>query len=175
MRKQVPLVALPNPAQAKDMTAADYWKYFEERKGIATLTHLLAIERVGPSHVIDAVCAGTSRSMPQHARPRHFRLDESGALFISEPDSAASASAHHHDRDRRRRQRNRHGQDPLGRHRPQHPPRRHGRLPHSNAAPHRLRRQQLGRLCPGRRRRAFARTPIGREPIRSGARRKSST
>ncbi len=55
LRKQVPVVTLPAPAQAQKMTDAEYWQYFDERKGIPALTHLLAIERVGPSHVIDAV------------------------------------------------------------------------------------------------------------------------
>jgi hypothetical protein len=50
LRKQVPVVTLPTPAQAKDMREAEYWQYFDERKGIAALTHLLAIERVGPNH-----------------------------------------------------------------------------------------------------------------------------
>ena len=50
LRKQVPVVTLPMPAQAKDMNEAEYWQYFDERKGSAALTHLLAIERVGPNH-----------------------------------------------------------------------------------------------------------------------------
>ncbi len=55
LRQQVPVVTLPTPVQAKAMSDADYWRYFDERKGIPAVTHLLAIERVGPSHVIDAV------------------------------------------------------------------------------------------------------------------------
>ena len=50
LRKQVPVVTLPTPEQAKDMSDAEYWQYFDERKGIPALTHLLAIERVGPNH-----------------------------------------------------------------------------------------------------------------------------
>jgi D-glutamate cyclase len=57
LRKQVPVVTLPTPTQAQMMSDAEYWRYFDERKGISSLTHLLAIERVGPSHVIDAVPA----------------------------------------------------------------------------------------------------------------------
>ncbi|MBI1830314.1 MAG: DUF4392 domain-containing protein [Planctomycetes bacterium] len=57
LRKQVPIVTLPTPAEAKEMSAAEYVQYFDERKGIAELTHLLAIERVGPSHTHAAVPA----------------------------------------------------------------------------------------------------------------------
>ena len=55
LRKLVPVVTLPTPTQAKSMTDAEYRHYFDERKGIPALTHLLAIERVGPSHTIAAV------------------------------------------------------------------------------------------------------------------------
>ena len=55
LRKQVSVVTLPTPEQAKEMTDAEYWQHFEQRKGISELTHLLAIERVGPSHTHDAV------------------------------------------------------------------------------------------------------------------------
>ncbi len=58
----VPLVALPTPVQASQMSDADYWQYFDDRKGIAALTHLLAIERVGPSH--------TSAKVPAEHRGR---------------------------------------------------------------------------------------------------------
>ncbi|MBI2808459.1 MAG: DUF4392 domain-containing protein [Planctomycetes bacterium] len=57
LRKTVPLVTLPTPVQARDMSDADYWRFFDERKGIADLTHLIAIERVGPSHTHDNVPA----------------------------------------------------------------------------------------------------------------------
>ena len=52
---RVPIVNLPTPTQAKDMTQAEYWDYFDQRKGVAPLTHLLAIERVGPSHTHDGL------------------------------------------------------------------------------------------------------------------------
>ncbi|MBI3821607.1 MAG: DUF4392 domain-containing protein [Planctomycetes bacterium] len=57
LRKRVPVVTLPTPAQAAGMTEIGYWDHFDKRKGIRTLTHLLAIERVGPSHTHDAVPA----------------------------------------------------------------------------------------------------------------------
>jgi len=53
----VPIVTLPTPTRAQTMSDADYWRYFDEQKGIPALTHLLAIERVGPSHTIDHVPA----------------------------------------------------------------------------------------------------------------------
>jgi len=55
LRKQVPIVTLPTFDQAKRMSDAEYRQYFDERKGIDRLTHLLAIERVGPSHIHDRV------------------------------------------------------------------------------------------------------------------------
>lgn len=55
LRKQVPIVTLPTPAQGQAMSDAEYWQYLDERKGIPALTHLLAIERVGPSHTVGAV------------------------------------------------------------------------------------------------------------------------
>jgi len=55
LQESVPIVTLPTPSQAKNMTHLDYWQYFDQRKGIANLTHVLAIERVGPSHTHDAV------------------------------------------------------------------------------------------------------------------------
>ena len=55
LRKEVPIISLPSPEQAKTMSEAEYWQYFADRANLASLTHLLAIERVGPSHAIDAV------------------------------------------------------------------------------------------------------------------------
>ncbi len=81
MRKQVPIVTLPSPAQPVDAvgrianpsnssarpvdaagrirhpsnssSASDYWNWFVERAG--PLTHLIALERVGPSHTLDSI------------------------------------------------------------------------------------------------------------------------
>ena len=55
LRKDVPIVPLPTPTQAEKMSDADYWRFFDERIGMPNLTHLLALERVGPSHTHDAV------------------------------------------------------------------------------------------------------------------------
>ncbi len=47
--KNVPLIALPTPTQAKDMTDAEYRRHVTDRLDGVALTHLLAIERVGPN------------------------------------------------------------------------------------------------------------------------------
>jgi hypothetical protein len=46
----VTMVTLPAPADAQEMTAAEYQAHFRDTTGHLGLTHLLAIERVGPSH-----------------------------------------------------------------------------------------------------------------------------
>jgi hypothetical protein len=48
--KWLPILTLPPPSQAKQMSDDEYWQYFEERTRLRQLTHLLALERVGPSH-----------------------------------------------------------------------------------------------------------------------------
>ncbi len=53
LERQVALVELPPPATAHEMTPADYTRQVLEQAG--QVTHLLAIERVGPSHTLDAV------------------------------------------------------------------------------------------------------------------------
>jgi D-glutamate cyclase len=55
LRKAVPLVKLPSPAEAGTMTLAEYRRHFAERAG--RLTHLIAVERVGPSHTEESVRA----------------------------------------------------------------------------------------------------------------------
>jgi hypothetical protein len=49
LQGQVPVVTLPAPSAAAGMSDGDYWRYFEERTGMPALTHMLAIERVGPT------------------------------------------------------------------------------------------------------------------------------
>lgn len=53
LRKDVPLVVLPSPPDARDMTGSEYWQHFRDRAG--AITHLLAIERVGPSHTLQSI------------------------------------------------------------------------------------------------------------------------
>jgi hypothetical protein len=55
LRKMVPLVTLPSVAQAGALSSSEYWQYFHARAG--ALTHLLALERVGPSHTPETIQA----------------------------------------------------------------------------------------------------------------------
>jgi len=55
LRKAVPLVVLPSGEQASPMSPSDYWNGFIERSG--PLTHLVSLERVGPSHTLDSLKA----------------------------------------------------------------------------------------------------------------------
>jgi hypothetical protein len=48
LRKAVPIVRLPSAADAGALSVSDYWQHFAERAG--RLTHLVALERAGPSH-----------------------------------------------------------------------------------------------------------------------------
>jgi hypothetical protein len=53
LRKVVPLITLPSHTAAGALSAADYGQWFADRAG--PLTHLLALERVGPSHTAESV------------------------------------------------------------------------------------------------------------------------
>jgi hypothetical protein len=53
VRKDVPLVVLPRAEQAGTMNVSDYYQYLQDRAG--AFTHLLAIERPGPSHTQDSL------------------------------------------------------------------------------------------------------------------------
>lgn len=55
LRKLVPIVALPTAEEALTLTPEAYWQLFVERAG--RLTHLIALERVGPSHTEESVRA----------------------------------------------------------------------------------------------------------------------
>jgi hypothetical protein len=55
LRKEVPIIVLPTAAQAKEVSEADYWRRFAEQVGTPALTHLLAIERVGPNHLHETI------------------------------------------------------------------------------------------------------------------------
>jgi hypothetical protein len=61
LRKQVPLVALPSTELAGPMSLTDYWNAFTERAG--SLTHLIALERVGPSYTPETLQAQTGNSI----------------------------------------------------------------------------------------------------------------
>jgi D-glutamate cyclase len=96
MRKQVPVVTLPTPAQAQKMSDTEYWQYFNERKGIPALTHLLAIERVGPSHVVDAVPPEhRDRCHTMRGRDISSMMSPAHKLFAgTEPESQARVTQH---------------------------------------------------------------------------------
>jgi hypothetical protein len=49
----VPLVTLPSVEQASSLTSSEYWQRFTERSG--PLTHLIGLERVGPSHTCESI------------------------------------------------------------------------------------------------------------------------
>jgi hypothetical protein len=77
LRKDVPLVVLPSPDASSNMDASDYRQFIQSRTG--PYTHLLAIERVGPSHTLDSV-------RNQEAAPAMIR------------EFAATVPPDHHDR-----------------------------------------------------------------------------
>ena len=55
LRKTVPVVTLPSVEEAGGLSQTDYWDHFAGRAG--PLTHLVAIERVGPSHTPESLRA----------------------------------------------------------------------------------------------------------------------
>jgi len=55
LRKAVPLVVLPAYGRAGALSLTEYWQEFVGRAG--TLTHLVALERVGPSHTPESLRA----------------------------------------------------------------------------------------------------------------------
>jgi hypothetical protein len=55
LRKGVPLVRLPSPEESGTLSVGDYWNQFADRTG--PLTHLIALERVGPSHTQESLAA----------------------------------------------------------------------------------------------------------------------
>src|SRR5205085_5677023 len=55
LRKSVPLVALPNTQVTGTLSSAEYWEHFAAKAG--PMTHLIALERVGPSHTLESLQA----------------------------------------------------------------------------------------------------------------------
>ncbi|HEV3204384.1 MAG TPA: glutamate cyclase domain-containing protein, partial [Gemmataceae bacterium] len=53
LEKTVPLILLPNFAHAQRLTSEDYCRQFFNQAG--NLTHLIALERPGPSHTPDSI------------------------------------------------------------------------------------------------------------------------
>jgi uncharacterized protein YcsI (UPF0317 family) len=75
LRKSVALVTLPPASQFPTLTADAYWEAVAERSG--RLTHLIALERVGPSHTLESLGKQAPAALDQ------FRAD---------------VAAEHHDR-----------------------------------------------------------------------------
>jgi D-glutamate cyclase len=59
LKEGVKVISLPSPAMARKMTPDEYCRRFVEATGDLKMTHLLAIERVGPSH-------GRAQVPPEH-------------------------------------------------------------------------------------------------------------
>jgi hypothetical protein len=78
LEKIVQVVVLPAPNQAGTMAPEEYWQAFAQRAG--RLTHLIALERVGPSH--------TPASLAEQAGETDHVLEQ----FLNE------VPADHHDR-----------------------------------------------------------------------------
>lgn len=71
LRKAVSVVTLPSPEEAGTMSGADYAQHFADRAG--PLTHLVALERVGPSHTPETAAPHTADyrdSVPAHEHDR---------------------------------------------------------------------------------------------------------
>jgi hypothetical protein len=76
LRNEVPLVTLPSPDEAASLSPAEYGRRFADRAG--ALTHLVALERVGPSYTPeelrqragDAVAAAFAAGVPPEHHDR---------------------------------------------------------------------------------------------------------
>ncbi len=66
--QRVRLIILPTFAEAQAMGPEEYWRRFISQAG--SLTHLIALERVGPSHTLESVRAQMGISEPHI---EHFR------------------------------------------------------------------------------------------------------
>jgi hypothetical protein len=75
LQAQVPVVTLPAAATARDMYDAAYWPSFGDPPDWppigTTLTHLLAIERVGPSHADNRCYTMRGRDITDLMSPAH--------------------------------------------------------------------------------------------------------
>jgi hypothetical protein len=72
LERTVPLITLPSPGERESASEVDYWSAFARRAG--PLTHLVAVERVGPSHT-PASLAGhpdAAGRFQQEVLPEHF-------------------------------------------------------------------------------------------------------
>lgn len=84
LETQVPLITLPSFGLSQNLSPAAYWEAFARRTG--PLTHLIALERVGPSHTLASFQAqhkeetpadadrAFSQELPEEARDRCFTM-----------------------------------------------------------------------------------------------------
>jgi hypothetical protein len=55
LQANVPLVMLPDYTEANGLSSEQYWQRFEQQLAGMPLTHLIALERVGPSHTLESL------------------------------------------------------------------------------------------------------------------------
>lgn len=67
LRKSVPIVTLPGNQDFEALSAETYWQRVAERSG--SLTHLIALERVGPSHTAETA---RDEEFSRLVTPDHF-------------------------------------------------------------------------------------------------------
>jgi hypothetical protein len=84
LTKSVQVVTLPAGGRADSQ---QYWRQFSEQAG--PLTHVVALERVGPSHTLESLhgvlargAARTARSLPHDARSGHHSVHEPRASSV---------------------------------------------------------------------------------------------
>jgi hypothetical protein len=89
LRKAVSVVTLPSVESAGTLSVADYWDYFVDRTG--RLTHLIALERVGPSHTAQSVAGqiGADRFAAEIAAEEHDRCHTMRGRDITSATSPA--------------------------------------------------------------------------------------
>ena len=97
LQQKVPVVVFPPPTEMAEWSADTFWKWFYQRTG--PLTHLLALERVGPCHTLASHQShgdqGTLRGsiseflshLPLVLTPSTFRFVDTYKEFVSQvPD-----------------------------------------------------------------------------------------
>ena len=83
LQRDVPVVVLPRAA----LTPDEYGRRVQEQLPFGPLTHLLAIERVGPSHTLDAIPPAhrdrchtmRGRDVTDHMSPAHYLFEAAHA------------------------------------------------------------------------------------------------
>lgn len=78
LTKQVPIITLPTAQQSADWSDAEYRRHFDDRNPLGEPTHLLAIERVGPTHADERCRTMRGRDITEFMSPAH-------RLFLPSP------------------------------------------------------------------------------------------